>query len=126
MGHVEKIKVTVWFDSSCPLCLREIALMSRLDIRGAIHFVDIISEAKNCPISPTEMLARFHAQEAGQLLSGAAACAAMWRARPLLRPLGLAARNPWLLARLENLYIFFLRHRPRLQRWIIWMEGKTA
>ena len=28
--------VTVWFDGACPLCLREIALMRRLDKRGAI------------------------------------------------------------------------------------------
>ena len=32
--------VTVWYDSQCPLCAREIALMRRLDRRGAIEFVD--------------------------------------------------------------------------------------
>lgn len=68
-------------------------------------------------IDPAELLARFHAREAGgELLSGAAAFAAMWRAIPLLRPLGLAARwRPvaWLL---EQAYRGFLRLRPRLQR----------
>lgn len=126
MSLVEKTKLTVWYDSSCPLCLREIAFLRKLDRRGAIDFIDIISDADSCPISPETMLARFHAQEVGQLLSGAAAFAAMWRAIPILRPLGLMARNRWMLARLENLYIFFLRHRPRLQRWVIWMEGRAS
>jgi predicted DCC family thiol-disulfide oxidoreductase YuxK len=100
--------------------------MRRLDVRGAIHFIDIVSEASSCPLSLAQMLARFHAQEEGQLLSGAAAFAAMWRAIPILRPFGLVARNPWILGRLESLYILFLRHRPRLQRLVIWMENKTA
>lgn len=89
--------------------------MRRLDRRGAIEFVDV-TQAQACPIDPAVMLARFHASEDGRLLSGAAAFAAMWRAIPLLRPLGLAARTPWVLAVLERLYVIFLRYRPRLQR----------
>lgn len=50
------------------------------------------------------------------MLSGAAAFAAMWRAIPLLKPLGWAARNPLILALLERLYIRFLRIRPCIQR----------
>lgn len=107
----------VWHDGRCPLCRHEIALMRRLDRRGAIQFVDVTNaSALACPIDPTELLARFHATEDGRLLSGAAAFAAMWRAIPLLRPLGLAARSPWLLAMLERLYVRFLRARPTLQR----------
>lgn len=110
-------KLIVWHDGGCPLCRREIALMRRLDRRGAIEFVDITrAPTGTCPIDPTAMLERFHASEDGRLLSGAAAFAAMWRAIPLLRPLGLAARAPWVLAALERLYLAFLRVRPRLQR----------
>lgn len=110
-------KLIVWHDGGCPLCRREIALMRRLDRRGEIKFVDVSQiPASACPIDPADMLTRFHASEGGQLLSGAAAFAAMWRAIPLLRPLGLAARSPWMLARLERLYLVFLRFRPRLQR----------
>ena len=50
------------------------------------------------------------------MLSGAAAFAAMWRAIPALRPFGLAARTPWVLALLERVYRVFLRYRPGLQR----------
>ncbi len=108
-------KVTIWFDGNCPLCLREIALMRRLDRRGAIEFVDLASPATDCPINREDMLARFHAEENGSLLNGAAAFAAMWRAIPVLRPLGLLARNRTILAMLEWLYLRFLKIRPRLQ-----------
>ena len=91
--------------------------MRRLDRRSAIHFVDVTNAPASVgPIDPAEMLARFHVSEEGCLLSGAAAFAAMWRAIPLLRPLGLAARSPWLLALLERLYLRFLHYRPWLQR----------
>lgn len=110
-------RLTVWHDGACPLCRREIALMRRLDRRGAIAFVDIADpDAADCPLDRAALLARFHAREDGALLSGAAAFAAMWRAIPLLRPLGLAARNPLALALLERAYCLFLRVRPSAQR----------
>lgn len=112
----EMTQLTVWHDGACPLCRREIALMRRLDRKGAIRFVDATGDDVSCPIDRADLLARFHASEDGVLLSGAAAFAAMWRAIPLLRPLGLAARRPWVLALLERGYRGFLRIRPRLQR----------
>jgi predicted DCC family thiol-disulfide oxidoreductase YuxK len=121
-------QVTVWFDGACPLCIREIALMRRLDRRGAISFVDVAkddgaSDDASCPINRADLLAKFHAREDGQLLSGAAAFAAMWRAIPVLRPFGLLARRPWALKALDALYRRFLRVRPKLQRWVTRMES---
>jgi len=89
--------------------------MRRLDRRGAIRFVDATDPDASCPIDRRELLARFHAREDGQLRSGAAAFAAMWRAIPLLRPLGLMARNRTILALFERAYLAFLVVRPRLQ-----------
>jgi predicted DCC family thiol-disulfide oxidoreductase YuxK len=112
-------QLTVWFDGACPLCLREIALMRRLDQRGAIDFIDIGAEGAACPIDPALLLQRFHAREAdGPLLDGAAAFAAMWRAIPALRPLGHVAKWPPILWLLERAYRGFLRFRPRLQAWV--------
>lgn len=109
--------LTIWFDGGCPLCRREIALMRRLDRAGAIRFVDVTgAEPANCPLDRDALLARFHARENGVMLSGEAAFAAMWRAIPLLRPVGLAARSPLVLALLERTYRVFLRIRPKLQR----------
>lgn len=116
--------LTVWFDGACPLCRREIAAMRRLDRRGAIDFVDASvgsngsvagAGVEACPIDRDALLARFHAREDGRMLSGAAAFAAMWRAIPVLRPLGQVARIPIVLAGLERAYRIFLRVRPSLQ-----------
>jgi predicted DCC family thiol-disulfide oxidoreductase YuxK len=107
--------LTVWYDGDCPLCVREIALIRRLDWQKDILFENL-SLGGSCPLDRETLLARFHAQEAdGPLLSGAEAFAAMWRATPLLRPLGLAAKWPPILWSLERLYRLFLRIRPWLQ-----------
>jgi len=109
-------KVIVWYDGACPLCMREIALMRRLDVRRSILFLDIAPADAACPLDRQLMLARFHASEDGVILSGAAAFAAMWRAIPLLKPLGFIARNRFVLGLLERLYNRFLIIRPRLQK----------
>ncbi len=87
--------------------------MRRLDRGGAITFIDIGGGDASCPVDRGALLERFHAREGSTMLSGAAAFAAMWRAIPLLRPLGLAARNERVLRLLERLYGGFLRIRPR-------------
>lgn len=111
-------EVTIWFDGSCPLCRREISLMKRLDRRGALKFVDVTS-GNACPLDRQTLLARFHARERdGEIVSGAAAFAAMWRAIPLLRPLGLIAKWSPMERLLERLYLQFLRFRPRLQNLV--------
>lgn len=96
--------------------------MRKLDVHEAIDFLDV-GELENgaCPINRRDLLARFHASEDGKLYSGAAAFAAMWRAIPILRPLGLLARNRWVLKVLERLYLVFLKFRPNLQR----LAGKS-
>lgn len=107
-------RVTVWYDETCPLCRREINLMRRLDRRGAIEFISV-AEA-TCPIDPVDLMARFHAQEAGKgIVSGAAAFAAMWRALPALRWLGQIGQFPPALWLLERAYRLFLKGRPALQ-----------
>lgn len=107
----------VWYDGECPLCRREMALMRRLDASGRIRFVDVAGpDAVACPVDRRTLLRRFHARENGEIVSGAEAFAAMWRAIPLLRPLGLLARNRLALACLETGYRAFLLVRPALQR----------
>jgi predicted DCC family thiol-disulfide oxidoreductase YuxK len=111
--------VTIWYDSACPLCVREIAVMRKLDWRKRIDFVDAVNPDSSCPIDRAEILSRFHAREGGKLLSGAAAFAAMWRAIPLLWPLGAIAKLPMAERLLERAYVRFLRIRPRLQKWFL-------
>ena len=87
--------------------------MRRLDRRQAIDFVNVADASSTCPLDRKLLLERLHAQENnGAMMTGAAAFAAMWRVIPLLRPLGVAARNPGVLRLLERLYLVFLRFRP--------------
>lgn len=110
-------RLIVWHDGNCPMCRREIALMKRLDRGAKINFIDVVdADDTSCPLSREALLARFHAMENGELLSGAAAMAAIWRAIPILRPLGMAARWKPMLALMERLYLRFLKIRPRLQK----------
>lgn len=99
--------------------------MRRLNTSGAITFIDV-DGPHTCPLDKAEMLARFHAREDdGPLLSGAEAFAAMWRAIPLLRPIGQLANNRLVLSLLERLYLHFLSVRPRLRRWLASREVRT-
>lgn len=108
----------VWYDGGCPLCLREIALMRRLDRARRIRFVDLTDPSQPCPLDRQLMLDRFHARKGQVSYEGAAAFAAMWRAIPALRPLGELARLPPVLWVLEMAYRHFLRVRPTIQRWL--------
>jgi len=110
--------LTVWYDGACPLCLREIAWMRRLDRKGAIHFVDLTDAGQACPLDRRLMLERFHVRQGDRIYSGAAGFAAMWRAIPALRPLGELARWAPVLWALEQAYRGFLTVRPVLQRWL--------
>ncbi|WDF75108.1 thiol-disulfide oxidoreductase DCC family protein [Novosphingobium sp. KACC 22771] len=109
-------RLKVWYDGGCPLCLREIAVMRRWDRAGNIAFVDLDDPVQACPLDRRLMLSRFHAQEDGVMLVGAAAFAAMWRAIPRLRLLGQMARFGPCLWTLERAYRAFLKIRPTLQR----------
>ena len=115
---VNNIRVRVWFDSQCPLCAKEIALMRRLDWLARVDFI-VIYTSDCCPMDPGTLLERFHAQEDEQpIVSGGAAFAVLWRHLPLLRPLGELARVPFVLELLERAYVKFLRIRPKLQKLV--------
>jgi len=90
--------------------------MQRLDWLRRIGFIDAVDQNATCPLEREQLLARFHALENGKLLSGASAFAAMWRAIPLLWPLGMMA-SLQATARMQNwTYGHFLTARPRPQR----------
>ena len=107
-------RVVIWYDSACPICSREIAIMRRLDWLKRIEFVDLHALGADCPLDPAILLARFHAQDVdGRVMSGAEAFGLMWRQIPLLWPLGQLVRIPAVLALVERAYEQFLRWRSR-------------
>jgi predicted DCC family thiol-disulfide oxidoreductase YuxK len=107
--------LTVYYDGSCPLCRREIALYR--DCRGAqtIAFVDV-SEPGVVPgpdLDRDAALARFHVRDGdGRLRSGAAGFAALWERLPAWRFLARLAAVPFVLPAMEAFYRLFLRVRP--------------
>ena len=113
-------ELTVYFDGSCPLCRREIALYRRQRGAERLAWVDVsagvqLGEDLSCEAA----MQRFHVREGqGRLLSGGAAFARLWRALPGWCVLGGMFAWPPLSWALEAAYRLFLPLRPRLQRWV--------
>ena len=74
-------ELTIYFDGSCPLCRREIALYRRLPGADRLQWVDVsagamLGEGLSCEAA----MRRFHVRDdSGRLLSGGAAFARLWR-----------------------------------------------
>ncbi len=94
--------LTVYFDGSCPMCRREIAIYRRLPQAAAIDWVDVsVGSELGASLSCAQAMARFHVRDRqGRLFSGAAAFSP---------PLS------WLF---EAAYRLFLPLRPTLQKWV--------
>lgn len=105
----------VFYDGACPLCRAEIDLYRR---SGAdVQFTDVSGDgAPPVEINRETALKRFHMRRAdGQLVSGAAAFAQLWKATPGWRWLGHVAALPPFVWIGEGLYRAFLVVRPALQ-----------
>ncbi len=115
---------TVYFDSACPVCRREIAHYRRLRGADAIAWVDAATcdePALGADLDRTRALARFHVRGAdGTLVSGPLAFVALWRRLPALAWLAPVASSRPALALLECGYGLFLRARRR------WRSGAGA
>jgi predicted DCC family thiol-disulfide oxidoreductase YuxK len=108
---------TVYYDSACPVCRREIAHYRRLRGADAIAWVDAATcdePALGADLDRTRALARFHVRDAdGTLVSGPLAFVAIWRQLPALAWLAPLASSRPALAVLEWAYGMFLRARRR-------------
>ncbi|MGQ0456120.1 MAG: thiol-disulfide oxidoreductase DCC family protein [Hyphomicrobium sp.] len=112
-------RLTVYFDGSCPLCQREIAVAKRLTGEGQVNYRDISGCSIDGSVDPdltvAAAMARFHVRRAdGRLTSGAAAFLEMWTASPKLRFLKPLLQNRMAVSALDAVYALFLKIRPRL------------
>ena len=111
-------ELTIYFDGSCPLCRREIALYRRVPGADRLQWVDVsagamLGEGLSCEAA----MRRFHVRDdSGRLLSGGAAFARLWRALPGWCVLGWCFALPPMSWGLELAYRAFLPLRPGLQR----------
>ncbi len=114
--------LTVYFDGGCPLCRREIDFLRRRVAPGEVAWIDVADspgERVAIDLDRDAALARFHVRLAdGQLVSGVAAFAALWKRASGLRWLGRLADSRLLGSPLEFAYRVFLKVRPRLQRLV--------
>jgi 3-demethoxyubiquinol 3-hydroxylase len=109
--------LSVMFDGSCPLCLREISLYRSTKPLEPIHWVDVSVVGNFSPHQQQELMARFHVQlGGGQMLSGAAAFVALWERMSGWRLLAAFVKTLHLTRLLEFFYVRFLVIRPYLQR----------
>lgn len=126
MPHPE---LTIYYDGSCPLCRREIALYRRQPGAERLLWLDVSAGAPlGADLSCEAAMRRFHVRDAqGRLFSGGAAFARLWRALPAWRVIGWTFAWPplsWLLA---LAYRVFLPLRPGLQRLARrWWDRESA
>ena len=111
--------LTVYFDGSCPLCQREIAIYRRRPQSKLIDWVDVSAgQDLGARLSCEAAMARVHVRDSrGRLFSGAAAFSRMWRVFPGWRWLGWLSAWPPLSWLFEGAYRSFLPLRPSLQKW---------
>ena len=107
----------VFFDGECPLCVREIRLLRRLDRRGRILFTDISAAGFDpAPLGLDQaiLMARIHGRLAsGELVEGVEVFRQLYAAVGL-GPLVALTRLPGLSHLLELGYRWFAKNRLRL------------
>lgn len=114
--------VEVYFDGSCPMCRREIAVYQNITPDQPIAWVDVSKPDTPLPQgqSKEQLMARFHTRTAqGELLSGAAAFVHVWAQLPGWRVLAWLAKVPGMLWLMEKAYNGFLLVRPAIQRFVL-------
>ncbi|MEM9898096.1 MAG: DUF393 domain-containing protein [Pseudomonadota bacterium] len=110
--------LTVYFDGACPLCRREIGFYQKRT--QSVDYCDVSVGDGNVAedLNREDALRRFHVRtEDGDLLSGAAAFAEVWKFTPGFEWLGrVIAKRPFVNIA-EFAYRAFLIGRPYLQ-WL--------
>jgi predicted DCC family thiol-disulfide oxidoreductase YuxK len=107
--------LTLYYDGGCPVCTREIGFYQRRHGAERIRWVNLAqcddSELGN-DLTREAAYARLHARwPNGQLVSGAAAFAALWQALPAFKLAGRIAALPGVAQLLEWGYRGFLNVR---------------
>lgn len=107
----------VFFDGDCPLCVREIRMLRRLDRKGRIQFTDIAAadfNASDTGRSWDELMARIHGRlPSGELVEGVEVFRRLYAAVGF-GPLVALTRLPGVRHLLDAAYHLFAKNRLRL------------
>src|SRR5690606_32724333 len=118
-------QITVFYDGNCPLCVREMRHLKRLDAQHNIKLEDIQAEGfrERFPeVDPDRANAMLHGLDSnGQWLYGLDVTHAAWQ----------AVGRGWMIAPLrwpiirwfaDKAYLFFARHRSRISKLLTGQE----
>lgn len=107
----------VFFDGDCPLCVREIRMLQRLDRRGRLRFTDIARadfDASDTGRTWDELMARIHGRlPNGELVEGVEVFRRLYAAVGF-GPLVALTRLPGVRHLLDAAYHLFAKNRLRL------------
>lgn len=112
-----EFEVEVFYDGACPLCLREIRLLRRLDRASRIRFTDIAAPAfdrTSVPVSFEALMSEIHGRRAsGEWIQGVEVFRALYSAVGVGR---LVAPTRWPVVRqaLDVAYKLFAKNRLRM------------
>jgi len=110
-------EIEVFYDGQCPLCMREVRLLRRLDRRQRIRFVDIAAEGfdpSSVGVTREALMDRIHARlPDGTLVEGVEVFRRLY-ATVGFGPLVALTRLPGVAWLLDRLYRWFARNRLRL------------
>lgn len=113
-------RLTVFYDGGCPLCRCEIAFYRRRRGAERIAWQDVsaVSGDMAAPdLTRAAALGRFHVRDGmGNLHSGGAGFARLWRKLPEFSLLGRLCQLRPVAPVVEAAYRLFLRVRPGLQK----------
>ncbi|MGQ8366607.1 thiol-disulfide oxidoreductase DCC family protein [Glaciecola sp. 1036] len=113
---------TLFYDGSCPLCMKEVRALKKRDTKGDIQFEDITEDdfsVRYPHLSVQDLDARIHGmEEDGRLLFGLDVAHRAW---------GIVGFG-WLYAPLrwpvirwfaDKGYLLFARHRHKISAWLM-------
>lgn len=107
----------VFFDGDCPLCVREIRMLQRLDRRSRVRFTDIARadfDARPTGRTWDELMARIHGRlPNGELVEGVEVFRRLYTAVGF-GPVVALTRLPGVRHLLDVAYRFFAKNRLRL------------
>ena len=132
--HAPPRRLAVFYDGSCPLCVKEIGFYRRRRGADAIDWIDVSAGLTGpAPVMAApgltrcDAMARFHVMDArGALHSGGDAFARLWSALPAFSLAGRLARLQPIGWALNRAYNGFLRLRPQLQRLVARREQRSS
>jgi predicted DCC family thiol-disulfide oxidoreductase YuxK len=113
-------EIELYYDGDCPLCMREVRLLRRLDARERIRFVDIAAEGfdpSSVGVTYRALMDRIHARLSdGTIVEGVEVFRRLYAAVGF-GPLVALTRLPGIAQLLDLGYRWFAKNRLRLTGW---------